>query len=130
MYGKTVKVRHCPATVSAHSHADGLGRRRAKMGPNATGVMLREGGPVLRASQETGPLAPLAAFRGERRSSMPALLRPSCRRLISLCLLLLAALVAARPLRAVLVHGTVTDTLGAVVPGATVALIEDGKPVA
>ncbi len=47
------------------------------------------------------------------------------RSMLSICSLLTALL----PAHAAIVHGTVTDPLGAAVPGATVALVQNGKVV-
>lgn len=56
---------------------------------------------------------------------MSKLLRPSCRfALLSACLLLAAA-----PLRAVVVQGRVTDPLGAPIAYATVALVQNGQVI-
>src|SRR5277367_3939037 len=64
---------------------------------------------------------------GERRSVMPVFSRP-LRRAFLLALLLTLQLPIATAYAAI-VHGTVTDPLGAPVAGATVALVQDGKVV-
>ncbi len=80
MLGKAVKLRHCPATVSAPASGPfhwagqgtslGLSAKRGELPsePLQTDLRLWEGG-WRSASQETGPRAPNPlAFRGERRS--------------------------------------------------------------
>src|SRR5271163_2050545 len=64
---------------------------------------------------------------GERRSTMPVFPRPLRRALLIACLLLpqLSPVKA----NAVIVHGRVTDPLGAVVAGAAVTLVYNGKVV-
>ncbi len=53
-------------------------------------------------------------------------LRPRGRKLFSVLSLSIAGLAATLPASAVIVHGTVTDPLGAAVPNATVALVQNG----
>jgi hypothetical protein len=149
MLGKAVKIRHCPATVSARScvcDGDAGKAGKASLEPQASGrrfgFVLR---PMLkiRASQETDPVCRVCPFdkphhrvpRGTE-DIMTFLPRPAGRllsksRLLSAVELPASAfllfLAFATALHAVSVHGTVTDPLGYPIANATVALVQNGE---
>jgi vitamin B12 transporter len=52
--------------------------------------------------------------------------RPRCRALVFACLSAFSCHLATAPASAIVVHGTVTDPLGAAIPNATVALVQNG----
>src|SRR5882757_6982377 len=77
------------------------------------------------ASQETGPFGLLTHFRGGSSMRTPNL-KPL--RILATLLLLTTSTVASA--QAGGISGRILDPFGALVPGAKVELIQDGKPVA
>jgi vitamin B12 transporter len=136
MFGKAVEFRHCPATVNApiHGHlaAEASRQQRHWSAPLWEGG--REARLVEAAFRRVGaqvrrpvPRACTARVpRGTEESMSLATRRLPRRALAALSLLALAPLA----LHAAEVHGRVTDILGAGVPGARLALIQNGKVVA
>src|SRR5580698_955882 len=137
MFGKAVKIRHCPATVSATQESLVVWRRI----PRESGQMpLRslhhgdawEGGSEWRKSGDRS-LVPLTwlTFRGERRIPMSFDLgRPGLSALTRLSRFCAAFfLLSATFLHAGVIRGTVTDTSGATVVGATIVLMNGAKYV-
>src|SRR5271156_678442 len=123
MLGKAVKIRHCPATVSATVRRSD---RATAEGLDRSNHWSRSSGKVIQfsASQETGPLC--ASYRVPRGTEEP-MQRFSWRTFRAL--LFASFLFSAPILQAVTVHGTVTDTLGRPIPNATVALVQGGKVI-
>jgi hypothetical protein len=154
MLGKAVKLRHCPATVSAS--ATGPSYWAAGWAGNQPGPFPPQRGRSLvnhwktsslrarfgkvageGASQETGPRAPNPlAFRGERRSYHACFRAIFARHFSTFLSRTFCACFAGfqlwpqRHCPAASIRGVVTDASGAKVTGANVILISNGKVVA
>src|ERR1700722_15698167 len=133
MFGKAVQIRHCLATVSAPAaFLVVLERSSAGIRPDATGKVSWEGGSERRKSGDRSLGATyLLTFRGGRRISMSfcfGLCGPRELRCVApLCAVFF--LLSATLLHAGVIRGTVTDTSGATVTGATVVLMNGNKYV-
>src|SRR6185503_4592860 len=108
MLGKAVKIRHCPATVSAPCRVLFCsGRNGPERKP--TGAVLREGNPHHRASQETGPVVLRHFQQWKRRYRVPRGTEDSMTHLLRLArrsLLFVSTLLFVATSHAVTVHGT------------------------
>jgi vitamin B12 transporter len=141
MFGKAVKIRHCPATVSAPAELSVVKPGEAHRNPARCHWVFSVAempGKAARksASQETGPLVPITHFwsRGGRSIPMSLSIRSiarfgkslssNSRALCAAFIFLFGALAHAG-----IISGTVTDTTGATVKGATIVLLNDGKRV-
>src|ERR1035438_8766446 len=147
MLRKAVKLRHCPATVSAPAHWPVLSvragnqpgffrqSRRSHINHCMTPPLGVSVGRWLEEAQVRRPvLAPPTRLRSEGNEGafMPDSAQFAFRHFLprvfprAFALFLLAGAVAVSP--AASIRGTVTDTSGAKVTAATVVLISGGKP--
>ena len=142
MLGKAVKIRHCPATVSAPAlravvSAKGqeasLGIRSLRAAPKkplVTGPRASywEGGWRRRKSGDRS-FGASTRLRSEGNEGATVSLVCFARRLRACYLILSAFLSAAAFSSAAVIHGNVTDPSGARIPGAAILLVHNGKAI-